>query len=1073
MFRSRDDKRTLCVALVVALFASIIITVAVGGTGDPVSAAPNAGASGHEFTTASGEQVRVHADGTYQIAPAGGTFGVRERSSSQVKLAGGTLQTDELSAADAQAIAGRSASFGDAAPGAASDVTNAYIVQFVTQPIEAYRAELRSLGAKVHAYIPDHAHIVRMPASTLPAVEVLPFVNWVGPLLPVYKIDPGLWATAKQDPERTAVYSIQLVDKDAAMLAEAVASIGATGGQIELIGELGNRLEATLNAAQLEALLARNEIVYVDLRSTPEGDIDIVRETGGADFLESVRGYNGSGVTISMFDDALYMPHPEFAANPPTVITENEWLNDDGSIRRHGTYVLGSLVASGVRDGWRGIVPEADLVFASYFADDFNRQTMTRDLVDPNGPYRSVVHVNAWGGLVTPNYTTESAAIDDLLFTYDLLTVQSQSNQGTQRSRPEAWAKNVVSVGGVYHQDSSDPADDKWFVARYNSAGELRPPASIGPAADGRIKPDLVYYFDEIATTRAPFAREPDAEGVYRFDGEGYQTYGGTSASTPAVAGYFALLFEMWADGVFDNEPGFLGGNRDVFANRPKMATAKALGINTAIEYAFEGTSADLTRTHQGWGRIDADTAYRMATAGDIPLIVDEEIVLGEFGTQSYTLDMGAGGDAACGLRATLVYTDPAAAPLSAIHRVNDLSLRLVAPDGSIYWGNNGLHEGNFSLPGGQRNRLDTVENVFIEDAAAGDWELTVSVDELNQDGHPETAELDADFSLVVSGNCIDDVSDGIDVGPGQQPFNDETNDVPGRIQAEDFDIGIAGIAYSDVDEVNIGNAYRFDGVDVYNTYAQPGSYTVGRTRGGEFTSYTLDVLETDDYRITLRVASGFDDPGSITVSLDGEEFATLDINNTGGWWSWQSRSQGGLRMTEGRHEVQLRWNGSGEINLDWFEISVDEGGEIPTAICRGLSQEAEDGALVGNVAAARGTGSLGVGYVTAPLGSGNIYVFNDANYAEYCVQVPEAGDYVIEASVLAVNSQQDSFFLQVDDGDIEIWDLPKSTSWTTTNVKTRGVNPVVLSLDAGEHRLRFYQREDRAKLDKFELVAQ
>ena len=70
--------------------------------------------------------------------------------------------------------------------------------------------------------------------------------------------------------------------------------------------------------------------------------------------------------------------------------------------------------------------------------------------------------------------------MDDIIFDLDLSILQSQSNKGTQFSRPEAWAKNIISVGGVYHFDTLSRADDAW-----NNG------ASIGPAEDGRIKPDL------------------------------------------------------------------------------------------------------------------------------------------------------------------------------------------------------------------------------------------------------------------------------------------------------------------------------------------------------------------------------------------------------------------------------------------------------------------------------------------------------------------------------------------------------------------------------------------------------
>ncbi|MGH8881425.1 MAG: hypothetical protein ACRD0P_29425 [Stackebrandtia sp.] len=101
-------------------------------------------------------------------------------------------------------------------------------------------------------------------------------------------------------------------------------------------------------------------------------------------------------------------------------------------------------------------------------------------------------------------------------------------------------------------------------------------------------------------------------------------------------------------------------------------------------------------------------------------------------------------------LLATLVYTDPAGTPGAARARVNDLTLRVTAPNGTVYFGNNGLSSGVWSTPGGAANVVDTVENVFVQTAAAGTWTVDVLATQLNADGHRETTATDADYALVV-----------------------------------------------------------------------------------------------------------------------------------------------------------------------------------------------------------------------------------------------------------------------------------------------------------------------------------
>ena len=89
------------------------------------------------------------------------------------------------------------------------------------------------------------------------------------------------------------------------------------------------------------------------------------------------------------------------------------------------------------------------------------------------------------------------------------------------------------------------------------------------------------------------------------------------------------------------------------------------------------------------------------------------------------------------------------------MHRINDLTLKVTSPSAVVYWGNNGLLEGNWSVAGGAANTIDTVENVFIQNPEAGVWTVEVIASEINEDGHVETPELDADFALVVSGGAL------------------------------------------------------------------------------------------------------------------------------------------------------------------------------------------------------------------------------------------------------------------------------------------------------------------------------
>jgi hypothetical protein len=132
--------------------------------------------------------------------------------------------------------------------------------------------------------------------------------------------------------------------------------------------------------------------------------------------------------------------------------------------------------------------------------------------------------------------------------------------------------------------------------------------------------------------------------------------------------------------------------------------------------------------------------------------VVNESDPLRNLEAKSYKLRVLSGQPQLC---VCMTYADlpgnPADAPTEP-ERVNDLSLRVTAPDGTLYWGNAGLSAGRSSVAGGAADSINTVECVFVPNPPAGTWTVEVLADELRKDGRVETPEIDADFGLVVLG---------------------------------------------------------------------------------------------------------------------------------------------------------------------------------------------------------------------------------------------------------------------------------------------------------------------------------
>jgi hypothetical protein len=604
------------------------------------------------------------------------------------------------------------------APTLTADTSNnqLWIVQYIAKGAESWREELRALGGTDHRFLGMHANIWQMSPEAAALAADLPFVRWVGPFHPAYKLENELLAEWKTGAMQTRRYNIVVGEWGPLQKSELVALINQLDGSVQEAWDQGWIVSATLNSEQLKSVVHSPLVLGIDRWSAPETDMDNVRNVMGGNYVETVGGFTGQGVRAEVMDSGLDTSHADWVT-PPILHTST------GSAS-HGTCTYGINFAGGGSTAGgqsRGMMPDATGIFANY-GNYGNRYTHTAELVNPALTYRAVYQSNSWGDARTTQYTSKSQELDDIIFINDFSILQSQSNAGNQDSRPQAWAKNMISVGGVRHNNDTNIANDNWSFG-----------GSIGPAQDGRIKPDIAAYYDWVWTS--------DADSGGYVSGDDYNNFGGTSAATPIVAGHLGLIYQMWGNGVFGN----VVGPGDIFDNRPHNTTAKALLLNSTKQWTFSGTGHDLTRVHQGWGMPDLQRVYDNGTQ---TFVVNEEVALGDQGAAAWDVTVPAG---APEFRATMVYSDRAGTTSSSLHRINDLSMRVTDPAGNTYWGNNGLLASMTSTTGGASNTKDTVEQVIVSNPTAGIWKVEIFADEVNQDSHLETGGLDADFALVVT----------------------------------------------------------------------------------------------------------------------------------------------------------------------------------------------------------------------------------------------------------------------------------------------------------------------------------
>ena len=603
-----------------------------------------------------------------------------------------------------------------------------WIVQFHKSPSAADRTAVAALGGQIIGYLPDNAYVVRMAVTTARSARGILSVRWVGSYEVAYRIDPELLQQQVYLNAAAVRYNMVVADKHSDKPA-LMAKIVAMGGRIDSEHTGSILVEATLTGPQLLQVAGYNEVLWIDRWSASERDMDNARVQGGGDYVETQAGYTGQGVNAHIYE-GIEATHPDFSGGATNVLSA-------GGADQHGHCTAGIVFGNGTSNAAvRGMAPDCGKFFTEDTTATVSRWQVFDDLVNVH----NVSHTTAsWGGQRTFNYNSISAESDDIVFDHDLTWTQSQSNAGNQDSRPEAWAKNVFSIGGVQHNDDSDPANDSW-----QNGG-----ASIGPANDGRIKPEMCAYYDSIGTS--------DLSGSAGYSsGNWTSSFGGTSGATPIVAGHNVLAIQMFTDdsvtpgvGPFGNALRVPGGS--VHENRPHFTTLKALQIVSGNQYSFNSTSTDNLREHQGWGGFPS--LANMWDQRAKTFIVDETNALQQDEMDVWQITVAPNESE---LRICLNWNEPAANPSAAVHLVNDLSLRVTDPSGSHYWGNEGLLDGVWSTIGGTEDDINPIENVFVQNPMAGTWYVQVIATAVVADNRIETSEVDADYALVCVG------------GPGQ-----------------------------------------------------------------------------------------------------------------------------------------------------------------------------------------------------------------------------------------------------------------------------------------------------------------
>lgn len=554
------------------------------------------------------------------------------------------------------------------------------ILQFSEIPTESQKSVLAQNGIELLEYLPHYSFIVELKNVTTEKLEQLGIRGAI-PFQVSYKYSKSL---RNQENPSWALNGkfIDLVVSPHLNVskAEFTSYLKLFGAQF-LTEEHNDPFELIRMQKDRLAELTNTEIIkFIDyVPAPPEPEDQRARGLHRANMLDSKhplgRKYDGSGVSIAIADDAQIGPHIDVQGRVTSFAV--------GTNGTHGDMTTGIAMGAGnINPDYRGMATGAYL----YYYDIGGYPHISQAVSNLNN--RGVVITStSFSEGCNAGYTTTTRTVDQQTRQNPtLLHVFSAGNSSASTCGNNAYGAGTPwgTITGGRKQGKSTIATGNLF---YNSA--LTTSSSRGPAADGRIKPDICANGTNQMSTD---------------ENNTYQVGGGTSAAAPSIAGLAAQMYHGYKS---------LNGGTN-----PESGLIKSAMLNTARDLGNKGP--DFT---YGWGRVNAHRAMLLIEEGRY---LDSNISQNGFNTHSVSIPANTQE-----LKFMLYWTDYEGSTSSSIALVNNLDLEVVTPNGDTiqpYVLNSAPSAAAITSPATRGiDNLNNVEQVEIDSVIAGVYTILIN----------------------------------------------------------------------------------------------------------------------------------------------------------------------------------------------------------------------------------------------------------------------------------------------------------------------------------------------------------